>query len=101
MKPFHDMTKGEAVEHLRSLYHAQPKADWDSLAVGNVLLEKGRGWRVVRVPPKRGFVMATDVMTGTVEKLLRSRHSTPDLLVTDEATLALLRVPVPGLRFTV
>ena len=41
MKPFHEMTKREAVEHLRSLYHAQPKADWDSLAVGNVILHKG------------------------------------------------------------
>ena len=91
MKPFHDMTKGEAVERLRSLYHAQPKADWETLSVGNVLLEKGRGWRVVRVPPKRGFVMAADVMTGTVEKLLRSRHATSDLLVTEEATLSLLR----------
>ena len=43
------------------------------------------------VPPKRGFVMATNVMTGEVEKLLRSRYATPDLLVTDEATLAVLR----------
>ena len=30
-------------------------------------------------------------MTGEVEKLLRSRYDTPDLLVTDEATLAVLR----------
>jgi hypothetical protein len=92
MKPFHEMTKGEVVEHLRSLYHAQPKADWALLAVGNVILHKGRGWRVTHVPPKRGFVMATNVMTGMVEKLLRSRYATPDLLVTDEAMLALLRV---------
>ena len=43
------------------------------------------------VPPKRGFVMATNVVTGEVEKLLRSRYATPELLVTDEATLAVLR----------
>ena len=79
MKPFHEMTKGEAVERLRSLYHAQPKADWDALAVGNVILHKGCGWRIVHVPPKRGFVMATNVMTGEAEKLLRSRYATPDL----------------------
>ena len=41
MKPFHEMTKGEAVERLRSLYFAQPKADWEALAVGNVILHKG------------------------------------------------------------
>jgi hypothetical protein len=91
MRPYHEMTKSEAVERLRALYHAQPKADWDAIAVGNVLLRKGRGWRVVRVPPKRGFVMATNVMTGEVEKLLRSQYATPDLLLTDEATLAVLR----------
>jgi hypothetical protein len=92
MKPkFHEMTKSEAVERLRSLYHAQPKADWALLAVGEVVLHKGRGWRVVHVPPKRGFVMATNVMTGEVEKLLRSRYATSDLLVTDEATLTVLR----------
>ena len=92
MKPFHEMTKSEAVERLRSLYYAQPRAEWDLLAVGAVILHKGRGWRITHVPPQRGFVMATNVMTGMVEKLLRSRYATPDLLVTDEAMLALLRV---------
>ena len=91
MKPLHEMTKREAGERLRSLYHAQPKADWDSLAAGNIILHKGHGWRIQHVPPKRGFVMATNVATGEVEKLLRSRYATPELLVTDEATLALLR----------
>jgi hypothetical protein len=91
MKPFHEMTRGEAVEHLRTLYHAQPKADCEKLVVGGVILSKGRGWRVVRVPPKRGFVLATNVMTGEVEKLLRSQYATPDLLLTDEGTLAVLR----------
>jgi len=91
MKPLHEMTKGEAVERLRSLYHAQPKADWDSLAVGNIILHKGYGWRIQHVPPKRGFVMATDVMTGETVKLLRSRYDSPELLVTDEATLVILR----------
>jgi hypothetical protein len=92
MKPFHQMTKREAIESLRSLYHAQPKADWDKLAVGNVILHKGYGWRIAHVPPKRGFVMGTNVATGAVEKLLRSRYASSDLLVTDEATLAVLRV---------
>ena len=78
MKPFHQMTKGEAVERLRSLYYAQPKAEWDLLAVGKVILHKGRGWQVVHVPPKRGFVMATNVMTGEVEKFLRSQYATPN-----------------------
>jgi len=93
MKPFHELTRKEAVERLRSLYHAQPKADWDKLAVGNLVLHKGYGWRIQHVPPKRGFVMATNLATGAVEKLLRSRYDTSDLLVTDEATVALLRVP--------
>jgi hypothetical protein len=91
MKPYHAMTKRELGERLRALYSAQPKADWDSLAVGNVILEKGRGWRITHVPPKRGFVLAENVMTGEVEKLLRSQHAGPDLLVTDEGTLAVLR----------
>ena len=55
MKPFHQMTKREAVERLRALYNAQPKADWDTLAVGNVILHKGCGWRIVHIPPKRRF----------------------------------------------
>ena len=92
MKPMFKMTKREAVEHLRALYNSQPKADWDSLSVGNVILHKGYGWRIGHIPPKRGFVMATNLATGAVEKLLRSRYATPDLLVTDEATLAVLRV---------
>ena len=91
MKPFHDMTKQEAVERLRALDYSQPKADWDTLAVGNVILHKGNGWRITHIPPKRGFVMAANLMTGAVEKLLRSRYDTPELLVTDEATLAVLR----------
>ena len=91
MKPLHKMTKHEAVEHLRAIYYAQPKTDWDSLAVGNVILHKGRGWRIVHIPPKRGYIMATNVMTGAAEKLLRSRYGILDLLVTDEATLAILR----------
>ena len=91
MKPAHEMTEPELVQHLRSLYRAQPKADWDALAEGNILLHKGRGWRITHIPPKRGFVMATSVMTGKVEKLLRSQYSTADLLVTDEATVAELR----------
>ena len=91
MKPFYEMTKSEFVEHLRRTYHAQPKADWEALAVGSVIMEKGRGWRVTHVPPKRGYVLATNVMTGETEKLLRSQHATTDLLVTDETTLALLR----------
>jgi hypothetical protein len=85
------MTKRQLGEHLRSLYHAQPKADWDSLVVGSVVLHKGRGWRIVRIPFKHGFVMATNVMTGEVEKLLRSKYDSKDLLVTDEATLAVLK----------
>ena len=91
MKPYHEMTKSEAIEHLRSLYHAQPKADWEKLAVGNIILHKGYGWRIQHVPPKRGFIMAENVLTGEVEKLLRSRYDSRDLLVTDEATLAVLR----------
>ena len=91
MKAFHKKMRKEVVDYLRALYFAQPKADWDTLAVGNFVLHKGYGSRIVHVPPKRGFVMATDVATGEAEKLLRSRYATPDLLVTDEGTLAVLR----------
>jgi hypothetical protein len=91
MKPFYEMTQAEVGRHLRSVYDAQPKADWDKLAVGDVLLHKGRGWRIVSIPPKRGYVMATHVMTGETEKLLRSQYACADLMVTDEATLALFR----------
>ena len=91
MKPFHKMTKSEFVDRLRTLYYAQPKADWDTLAVGNIIVSKGRGWRITHIPPKRGFVLATNVMTGDAEKLLRSKFDNNDLLVTDEATLTLLR----------
>jgi hypothetical protein len=90
MKPFHEMTQQELTKHLRSLYHAQPKADWDTLVVGNFILHKGRGWRITRIPPKRGFIMGTNLITGGIEKLLRSQYATPDLLVVDEATLAIL-----------
>ena len=90
MKRFYKMTRAAAVDFLRSLYYAQPKADWDTLAVGNVIVSKGRGWRITHIPSKRGFVMATNIMTGEAEKLLRSQYATPDLLVTDEATLIIL-----------
>ena len=91
MKPYHEMTKAEIGDTLRKLYYAQPKADWDKLAVGNVLLQKGRGWRITRIPPKRGFVLATNIMTSETEKLLRSQYATSDLLVTNEAVLAKLQ----------
>ena len=91
MRPFHEMTKGELGEHLRFLYHAQPKADWGTLVVGSIILHEGRGWRITRIPPKRGFIMATNVVTGEAEKLLRSQYATSDLLITEEATLAILQ----------
>jgi len=91
MKPFHEMTKSESVDHLRALYFAQPKADWDTLTVGNIIVSKGQAWRIAHIPPKRGFVLAANVMTGEAEKLLRSKFDNGDLLVTDEATLATLR----------
>ena len=91
MKRFYKMTKSEIANILRTLYHAQPKADWNTLVVGNILMSKGRAWRITRIPPKRAFIMATNVLTGEVEKLLRSKYNNNDLLVTDEVTLALLR----------
>ncbi len=47
--------------------------------------------RITHIPPKRGFVLATNVLTGEVERLLRSKYNSDDLKVTDEATLAILR----------
>ena len=91
MKPFHKMTRDEANDHLRSLYHAQPKADWNTLAVGNIIMYRGRAWRITHIPPKRGFVITTNIMTGEAEKLLRSQYATSDLLVTDEKVLAKLQ----------
>lgn len=91
MKHFYEMTSGELGEHLRSLDIAQPKADWDALAVGNFILNRGRAWRINRIPPKRGFILATNVLSGNAEKLLRSHYDNDDLRLTDEATLTLLR----------
>ena len=91
MKPFYDMTRAEAIGHLRSLYNAQPKADWTKLAVGNVIMQHGRAWRITHIPPERGFVTATNVMTGEDEKLLRSKYANSDLLLTDEKILARLQ----------
>lgn len=91
MKPFYEMTRAEVTSHLRSLYYAQPKANWDTLAVSSIILHKGRGWRITRIPPKRGFVLATNVVTGEAEKLLRSTYESSDLLITDEATLDILQ----------
>jgi hypothetical protein len=91
MKRFYEMTQQELGEHLRSLYVAQPKADWNALAVGNFILNKGRAWCITRIPPKRGFILATNVLSGNAEKLLRSCYDNDDLQLTDEPTLALLR----------
>jgi hypothetical protein len=91
MKRFYEMTIRELGEHLRSVYHAQPKADWDALAVGEFILNKGRAWQITRIPPKRGFILAENVLSGTAEKLLRSHYDNDDLRLTDESTLALLR----------
>ena len=91
MKHFYEMTQREVGEHLRSVYLAQPKADWDALAVDNFILSKGHAWRITRIPPKRGFVLAENVLSAQVEKLLRSCYDSDDLRLTDEPTLALLR----------
>jgi hypothetical protein len=91
MKAFHEMTKRELFKHLRALYQAQPRADWDKLAVGNIIVSKYQAWRITRIPPKRGFLMAEDLLTGETEKLLRSKHDSADLLLSDEATIAVLR----------
>ena len=86
------MTQAQVTAELRALYHAQPKADWSKLAVGNVILHKYRGWRITRVPPKRGFVLGENLATGKIEKLLRSQYESDDLLVVEnDDTLAKLR----------
>jgi len=92
MKAFHEMTRAQVAQELRALYDSQPRAEWDRLAVGNVLLHKYRGWRITRIPPKRGFVLAENLATGQVEKLLRSRYASDDLLVAEsDETVARLR----------
>jgi hypothetical protein len=92
MKAFHEMTRAQVTQELRALYDAQPKADWNRLAVGNVILHKFRGWRITRVPPKRGFVLAENLATGEVEKLLKSQYDSADLLVAEsDDTVATLR----------
>lgn len=91
MKHFYEMTSRELGEHLRSVYHAQPRADWDTLAVNNFILSRGRAWRITRTPSKRGFILAENVLSAQVEKLLRSCYDNDDLRLTDEPTLALLR----------
>lgn len=92
MKPLHELTRAEATQELRALYHAQPKADWSKLAVGHVILHKYRGWRITHVPPKRGYVLGENLATGQVEKLMRSRYESDDLLVVEnDDTLATLR----------
>jgi hypothetical protein len=83
MKPFHEMTRAEITEELRALYHAQPKAEWERLLVGNIILYRYRAWRIARIPPKRGFVWAENLATGDTEKLLRSRYDGKDLLVAE------------------
>jgi hypothetical protein len=83
MKAFHEMTRAQMAQELRTLYHAQPKAAWDSLSVGSVVLHRYRGWRITRIPPKRGFILAENLATGTVEKLLRSQYDDEDLLVAE------------------
>ena len=90
MKRFYEMTRRELGEHLRSVYLAQPKADWDTLAVDNFILNKGRAWRITRIPPKRGFLLATNLtFTAKIEKLFRSNYDNDDLQLTDEPTLAI------------
>jgi hypothetical protein len=90
MKQFHKMTRAAAVDYLRTLYYAQPKADWNKLVVGNVIMKNGKAWRITHIPPKRGFVTATNALTGEAEKLLRSKYDGDDLRVTDEPTLSIL-----------
>ncbi len=92
MKAFHKMTQAQVTKELRALYSAQPKGDWNRLAVGNVILHRYRGWRITRVPPKRGFVLAENLATGEVEKLLKSQYDSEDLLVAEnDDTVATLR----------
>ena len=91
MKFFHEMPHQEFNDHLRSLFLALPQADWNTLAVGNFVLNRGQAWKITHVPPKRGFVLAENVLSAQIEKLLRSQYDNDDLRLTDEPTLALLR----------
>ena len=91
MRSFHEMTRQEAHDYLLALYFAQPTADWNTLKEGNVIVNKGRAWRITHIPPKRGFLMATNLRTAKAEKLLRSKYDNDDLHLTDEPTLATLR----------
>jgi hypothetical protein len=56
MKRFYNMTQAECADTLRSLYYAQPKANWGTLKVGSVIMNKGQAWRISHIPPKRGFL---------------------------------------------
>lgn len=91
-KPFYEMTHQEVIEFLRSLYRAQPRADWDKLAVGNMILHKYQAWHITRIPPKRGFVLTAKVHSGKVEKLLRSQYDNDALKLTDERTFSILQM---------
>ena len=52
---FHEMTRRGADDHLHSLYHAQPKADWATLAVGNIIVNKGWGLADHQHPAQAGL----------------------------------------------
>lgn len=46
----------------RDAYYACPQADWNTLKPGDMILTKRSGFIITRIPPKRGFVLAYNVL---------------------------------------
>ena len=61
-KPFHHMADHEFTDFVRNALNNAPEADWDKLKVHDRVTDKKSAWQIVSIPPKRGFVMATNIM---------------------------------------
>jgi hypothetical protein len=88
---YHEMTKDEIRAAFKKLYFSQPKANWDALKVGDIIMYDFRGWTITKIPPKRGWVIGKSFLSGEEEKLPRSRYDNSNLLITDQTTVDTLK----------
>ena len=69
----------------RDAWYACPKVVWDSLKLGDMILTKNSGFIVTKIPPKRGFVIASNALDATqIERFNRKQYEANLLLATDE-----------------
>lgn len=76
-------TRSEWNQYCTALYHSCPKANWSKLRVGDIVMNNYIGFRVTRIPPKRGWVDAENIVSNEPIRL-KKKECGGLILATDE-----------------